>query len=138
METPKRIALDTSIIIHHLRGKKESQLIAKLQDTSHLATTIINAFELYYGAYKSKNLETNLASAKTFLSSIEILDLDDHSAEKSAEVLAKLESTGIPIDPRDLFTACIALENGYAVLTLNQKHFNRVPSLMVLNPTDLK
>lgn len=137
MEAPKRIALDTSVIVNHLRGKEESERILELQRTSHLATTIINAFELYHGAYRSRRFEANLNATKAFLSSVDVLYLDDNSAERSAEVLAKLQSAGKGIDPRDLFTGCISLENGYALLTLNRRHFDAIPGLLVLGPSDL-
>ncbi|MGI0083608.1 MAG: type II toxin-antitoxin system VapC family toxin, partial [Nitrososphaerales archaeon] len=124
MEASKRIVLDTTFIIRLLRGQlEESDLIAKLQETSAIATTIVNAFEIYYGAYKSKNVSRNLSAAKGFLRSLDVLDLDDSSAERAGQVMANLESKGIALDPRDVFTGCIALENGYAILTLNSKHF---------------
>jgi predicted nucleic acid-binding protein len=65
------------------------------------------------------------------------LDLDDRAAERSAETVAELESKGNMIDPRDLFSGCIALENGYAVLTRNRKHFERIPDLLVIEPSDI-
>ena len=109
MET-KRIVLDTTVIVKHLRGAmQESRLVTKLQGTSTLATTIVNAFEIYYGAYKSKNVSRNLSSAKGFLKSLDVLDLDDSSAERAGQVIANLESKGIALDPRDVFTGCIAL-----------------------------
>jgi predicted nucleic acid-binding protein len=51
--------------------------------------------------------------------------------------MAELESKGNMIDPRDLFSGCIALENGYAVLTRNRKHFERIPDLLVIEPSDI-
>jgi len=50
---------------------------------------------------------------KGFLSTLEILTIDDSSAERSGEVLTKLEREGRTIDPRDLFIGCVAVENGY-------------------------
>jgi tRNA(fMet)-specific endonuclease VapC len=89
------------------------------------------------GAFKSKDPSKNLASAKGFLSTIDVLELDDHSALRAGETMAKLESKGNMIDPRDLFSGCIALENGYAVLTGNRRHFERIPDLLVLEPSDI-
>lgn len=138
METPKRLVLDTSVMIQLLRGREaEKRLFSSLEEKSIIATTILNVFELYYGAYKSRNPKANLAAVKAFLATIEVLELDDRSAERSGEIMAKLESSGNMLDPRDLFTGCIALENGYAVLTRNQKHFERIPGLLVIEPPDL-
>lgn len=137
MAIPKRLVLDTDVIIEHLRGKSGSSLVTRLQDESALATTLINSFELYYGAYKSKNVRTNLASVKGFLSTITALEFDEPSAEKSGQVLAQLESKGLAIDPRDLFVGCMSLAHGYPLLTNNRRHLKRIPELLVITPSDL-
>lgn len=128
--------LDTPVIIRHLRGR-ESSTIQELQENSELATTMVNAFELFHGAYLSAKVGRNLSAVKGFLSTLEILPLDEESAEKSGEVLAELEREGKAIDPRDLFVGCTALRNGFAVLTDNRAHFERIPDLLVLSPSGL-
>ncbi len=134
VEAPKRIVLDTNVVVRHLRGRHhDSILINTLQENSDLATTIVNAFELYYGAYRSRDVRSNLNAAKGFLATLSVLDFDDRSAELSGQVIAKLECQGIAIDPRDAFSGCIALVNGYSMLTFNRKHFERIPNLLVLD-----
>ena len=137
MAIPKRIVLDTDIIIDHLRGKAAASLVTRLQDEYELATTLINSFELYHGAYRSKNVRANLASVKGFLSTVTQLEFDEASAEKSGQVLAKLESDGLAIDPRDPFIGCTSRAHGYALLTNNHRHLDRIPELLVLTPSDL-
>ncbi len=139
MEVPKRIVLDTTIIVRHLRGRKdETRLIERLQESSAVATTIVNSFEVYYGAYKSENTAKNLASAKGFLSTLEVLDFNDQSAELAVKVMADLESKGIALDPRDVLIGSIASTNGYSLVTLNSKHFERIPALEVLEPKEIR
>ena len=134
VESPKRIVLDTNVIIRHLRGRRsDSILIKTLQEHSDLATTIVNAFELYYGAYKSRDIRSSLSSAKGFLSTLDVLDFDDRCAELSGQVISLLESKGIAIDTRDAFCGCIALVNGYSMVTFNRRHFERIPNLHVLD-----
>jgi len=48
MEVPKKIVLDTTIMIGHLRGS-EPRLMSTLESRAEMATTIVNAFELYMG-----------------------------------------------------------------------------------------
>jgi predicted nucleic acid-binding protein len=102
-----------------------------------LATTIVNVYELYYGAYISSDPKRGLSAAKGYLETIDVLQLDDRSADKSGSIMANLEASGNAIDPRDLFTGCIALENEYSILTNNRKHFERLPDLLVQEPGDL-
>lgn len=63
-----------------LRNKlNDVQLVRKIE--VEIATTTINAFEIYFGAYKSRNVKRNLTSAKGFLSTIKLLPFDDNRAE---------------------------------------------------------
>ncbi|MDV3278465.1 MAG: type II toxin-antitoxin system VapC family toxin [Nitrososphaerales archaeon] len=135
MEVPKKVVLDTTVMIRHLRGK-EPRLMSELESRAEPATTIINVFELYHGAHKSREVRRNLSAVKGFLSTLEVLTMDDASAERSGEVLAKLEREGRAIDPRDLFIGCVAIENGYAIVTDNREHFERIPELLVLAPSE--
>lgn len=136
MEVPKRIVLDTSVAVEVLRGRKKD-LVEDLEKRAELATTVVNAFELYHGAYRSKKTAANLSAIKGFLSTLDVLLVDDASAERSAEVLARLEAEGRAIDARDLLIGCVALQNGYAVLTDNMNHFNRIPDLLVVSPSEI-
>jgi tRNA(fMet)-specific endonuclease VapC len=136
MAIPKRLALDTDVIVDHLRGKDTSP-ISRIQDECELATTPVNSFELFYGAHKSKNVRTNLASVKGFLTTVGRLEFDDASADKSGQFMAQLEAEGTSVDPRDLFIGCIALTHGYPLLTNNRRHLDRIPELLVLTPADV-
>jgi predicted nucleic acid-binding protein len=46
MAIPKRLVLDTDIIMDRLIGKSASSLVSRLQDECALATTQLNSFEL--------------------------------------------------------------------------------------------
>ena len=62
------LIVDTDILIDLLRKKDYAvSLIKRLEDDVELATSAINVFELYRGAYKSQNQEKNLASVKGLL-----------------------------------------------------------------------
>ncbi len=138
MEPPKRLVLDTDVMVGHLRGRsKDPDLMSYLQERCDLATTMINAFELYHGAYKSQQVRGNLASVKGFLSTLDLLELDDVSMEKAGELLADLERRGLAIDPRDLFIGCVSTSSGRALLTNNRRHLERVSGLLVLTPADI-
>ena len=127
------LIVDTDILIDLLREKDYAvSLIKKLEDEVELATSAINAFELYRGAYKSQNQEKNLASVKGLLNSLHMLNTDEDSMEIAGKITARLERDGNMIDIRDLLIASIALVNGFGVLTNNVRHFNRIPHLRVV------
>jgi len=127
------LIVDTDILIDLLRKKDYSvSLIKKLGEEIKLATSAINAFELYRGAYKSQNQEKNLASVKGLLNSLHILNTDENSMEIAGRITADLERKGNMMDVRDLLIASIALVYGYGVLTNNIRHFSKIKHLKVI------
>ena len=128
------LIVDTDILIDLLRKKDYAvSLIKKLEDGVELATSAINAFELYRGAYKSRNQEKNLASVKGLLNSLRILNTDEDSMEIAGKITASLERDGNMMDIRDLLIASIALVNGFGILTNNVRHFNKIKHLRVVS-----
>ncbi|MEA2032967.1 MAG: type II toxin-antitoxin system VapC family toxin [Euryarchaeota archaeon] len=128
------LIVDTDILIDLLRKKDYAvSLVKKFEEESELATSAINAFELYRGAYKSRNQEKNLASVKGLLNSLRMLNTDEDSMEMAGKITASLERDGNMIDIRDLLIASIALVNGFGVLTNNVEHFKRIKHLRVVS-----
>ena len=128
------LIVDTDILIDLLRKKDYAvSLIRKLEDEVELATSAINTFELYRGAYKSRNQEKNLASVKGLLNSLRILNTDEDSMEIAGKITASLERDGNMMDIRDLLIASIALVNGFGILTNNVRHFNKIKHLRVVS-----
>ena len=128
------LIVDTDILIDLLRKKDYAvSLIKKIEDEIELATSAINAFELYRGAYKSRNQEKNLASVKGLLNSLRMLNTDEDSMEIAGKIIAGLERDGNMMDIRDLLIASIALVNGFGVLTNNVRHFNTIKHLKVIS-----
>ena len=129
-----KICLDTDFLVNFLRNKKEEvEFIKKNELNKDLATTYINVFELYYGAYKSSNKIENVKAVISLLNRLEILNLSNDSVRKAGEVLAILEKEGKMIDFRDLLIGIIALVNNYSIKTNNIKHFNKIENLNIMN-----
>lgn len=129
-----KICLDTDFLVNFLRNsKEEAEFIKNNESDKDMATTYINLFELYYGAYKSREKDNNLKAISNLLNRLNILNLSDESVKKAGEILAKLEKEGKMIEFRDLFIGTIALVNKYAMKTKNIKHFNRIEELEILD-----
>lgn len=133
METTK-VIIDTDILIDVLRSKKEAlTLVSELEMKKFLlATTTVNAFELYYGAHKSNQQEKGLKSTKTLLNRLVLLPFTSRSAQKAGHIYAELEKTGQSIGLRDSFVAAIALTRGFAVATGNTQHFRKIADLRII------
>ena len=127
-----KICLDTDFLINFLRnGKKEAEFVKENELKNNLATTYINAFELYYGAYKSSNKQENIKHLALLLARLELLNLSEESVKKVGEILAALEKEGKAIEFRDILIGTIALVNNFSIKTNNIKHFNRIKELKV-------
>lgn len=133
MET-NRVAIDTDILIDLLRNKtKVVNSLSEMETKGYsLATTTINAFELFYGAYKSKKCEKNLASTKTLLKRLIILKMELASAQNAGRIYTELETEGQPIGLRDVIIGAIALTKGYSLATRNLEHFQKIKGLNLI------
>jgi len=128
------VCLDTSVLIDNLRAKKQTvEFIRKLEESGiPLSTTTVNSFELYYGAYRSKRRDKNLAATRAILTRLVILDLTDESSNEAGRILASLEEKGNLIGFRDALVAAIAMTHKMTLATRDTEHFSRVPDLDVL------
>ncbi|MBI2676017.1 MAG: type II toxin-antitoxin system VapC family toxin [Candidatus Aenigmarchaeota archaeon] len=128
-----RIVVDSDILVNFLRNKKEEvELLKRMSRQATLATTDINAFELYYGAYKSSKQDENLAATKGLLNSLLLLSTSEDSMEMAGKIITDLEKRGKPMEIRDLLIGSICLTNSIALLTGNRRHFENMEGLKII------
>jgi len=94
--------LDTDTIIYILKGNRvvENNLQRHYHDP--IKISVITLMELYYGAYKSQKVTSNLAKIKTLQNSLEIIPLGQEIAEIVGIQKADLEKRGTSLDDFDL------------------------------------
>lgn len=115
------IVIDTDILIDLLRNKEYAvSRIKELEKNEELATTDINAFELYFGAYNSRDKERNVASTKGLLKTLTLFHTQEESMEAAGRIFMERRAKGKMIEIRDLLIAAIALQNGCRLLTNNR------------------
>jgi predicted nucleic acid-binding protein len=129
-----RVVVDTDILIDLLRNvKKVLEFISDMERKEYvLSTTIINAFELFHGAYRSKKQSENLASTRRLLERLIILGMSLKSAESADRIYAELETKRQPIGLRDAMVGAITLTRGYVLATRNIEHLQRIPNLTLV------
>ena len=125
--------LDTDIVIYSLKG--HSAVKKNLERNLHAALkiSIVTLIELYYGAYKSQKVASNIGKIKRIEDAVEIIALGRESAEIFAMLKADLEKSGIPLDDFDLILAACALSHDLVLVTNNVKHFQRIQGLKFEN-----
>ena len=124
------LCIDTDILIDHLRGhSKTVEEIKNLEGTVHLSTTVVNSFELYYGAYKTKRRKISIHSVDKLLKRLSVLQMTEAASKLAGEILADLERRGEIIEFRDAFIASIAITHNTTLFTRNISHFERIKTI---------
>ncbi len=86
------VCVDTTFIIDLLHknqaAEKKLSNLAKGIDTP--CVTVITVAELFYGAYKSKNVEREKEKTKEVLNGFLVFEMDEQGAEKFGEILGFL------------------------------------------------
>jgi tRNA(fMet)-specific endonuclease VapC len=85
--------------------------------------------ELYYGAYKSTNVNRNLTHLENLFAEFADLPLDRQAAKIAGNIRARLNALGTPIGANDLLIAAIALANDLTLVTHNTREFSRINGL---------
>ena len=127
--------LDTDTIIFSLKGHDAVKKNLQKHFEDQMKISVITLMELYYGAYKSEKIVSNLAKIKTLKSYFEIISATGESAEIFGMLKASLEKSGIPLDDFDLIIASCALSHNLTLVTNNTKHFKRIDGLKLTNWT---
>jgi tRNA(fMet)-specific endonuclease VapC len=124
------VCLDTDFLVALLRGNKEAEEKSTLLDRRGVrkTTTPITAFELFIGAYLSKNTE-NASLVRDLLLSLEILEFNLAACERGGEFEAALRKRGEAIGIRDVMIAAISHIHDETLLTRNTRHYSRIDGL---------
>ena len=106
-------------------------MIARIRTTpaSEVGLCSVVKAELYHGAYRSQQVQSNLIKVENFVRPYLSLPLDDDAAREYGRIRADLETRGLIIGPYDLQVAAIALAHGLTVVTHNVTEFSRVTGL---------
>ena len=86
------------------------------------------AYELYYGAYKSRHADRNLQLLDRL--AFEIVPFDADDAREAGALRNELEAAGLPIGPYDLMIAGQARARTLVLVTANTREFQRVQGLV--------
>jgi len=125
--------LDTNACLALINGtprqvrRRFQRIVAR--DATFLLSSVV-AFELWYGAAKSRRREANTERLRAFLAGpLEWTDFDDEDAREAGTVRAELEAAGKPIGAYDVLIAAQARRRGATLVTSNVAEFTRVARL---------
>ena len=123
-----RYLLDANAVIGLLNdaASKLAQR-ARREKPADIAISAVVAHELFYGAFKSRRAEQNVALVDALR--FAVLEFDKEDARQAGKIRAFLATRGSPIGPYDVLIAGQAIARNMVLITRNTDEFARVPGL---------
>ena len=125
--------LDTDTIIYSLKGNPAVQKNLEAHIDVQMSLSVITLLELYYGAYKSEKVASNLSKVKIIEKAFKIIPTGTEVLDIFGMIKADLERSGNPLDDFDLIIAACALAHNLTLVSNNTRHFERIPGLKLDN-----
>jgi tRNA(fMet)-specific endonuclease VapC len=129
-----RYMLDTNICIYIIRHKPvEVQRRFERLKAGEAALSVITFGELHFGAAKSQQRDSVVATLEELTAFLPVLTLPALASREYGGLRAILEKTGQPIGNNDLWIAAHAKSADLILVTNNEREFKRVPGLKLEN-----
>jgi len=133
------LILDSSVIIDaERRGETVERLIERIVHSTgdqDAALSAVGLTEIVHGIYRASTPQIR-SRRESFLNEL-LADLTVYPHTKETAMLAgkldgEQQSKGVVIPFADLLIGAVALALSYSVLTVNVRHFERIPGLSVV------
>ena len=118
--------LDTNIVISLFAG--DEVVLSWIKKVNEIYIPSIVLGELFYGAQKSANVETNISKIAELASQSYILPCDDETAKHYGEIKNNLRKKGKPIPENDIWIAAITEQHSLSLVT-SDTHFKEVKGI---------
>lgn len=120
-----KLVVDTSILIDYLRGGiRWEKLLNELEEGTEIYLPTIVIFELFAG--KSSAKPEMVKKIRRLISLVKQINLTESIAKKAGEMYRDVTTV---LDIPDFIIASSALSINAEVITLNRKHFEKIPGL---------
>jgi len=132
------LILDSSAVIAGERkGQSAAALLAAIRASvgpDDIALSTVSVIELEHGVWRAKNAAQATNRQKFFddlFAAVPTYPLTFSIARRAAWIDGESKRRGTAIPFQDLVIGVTALEFDYAVVTLNVRHFQMIPGLLV-------
>ncbi len=141
MESPLLgLILDSSVIIAAERKRQTVEefltSIGRTFGEVEIAISAVTLAELVHGVARANTPEIRTAR-RAFIDELKkhvpVHPVTDSTAEIAGRISGEQAAKGITLPADDLLIGASAIEQGYAVATLNTRHFEKIPGLRVLS-----
>lgn len=131
---PTVLVLDTSVLIAFLKGREPgASAVAHAIQNYTCWVTAVTVYELLFGVARAQKR----IGEHELLDVLNVATFDENAARRAAALHDQLIRQNADIGVKDVLIAAICVERSLPLLTLNEKHFTRVPNLTVITPGTL-
>ena len=126
------LILDTSVIIAAEKNKID---FGRWENYGNAYISGITVSELLVGIHRANSEERKIkrsAFVEHIISSIAVLPFGEEEARVYAQIINSLYNKNVTLGAHDMIIGATAIASRYAVLTLNEQDFNRIPGLKTL------
>ena len=125
--------LDTSILIDAMKDRPGARRAVEAAAEGGVATTEINVFEVYVGAYREgRSIPREIQAIERGLGGIDVLPLTRSATLRAASLTSLLRSRGQEVGTLDVLVAGIAMAHDIdTIVTSDDRHFGRIPGIRV-------
>ncbi|MBX7233658.1 MAG: type II toxin-antitoxin system VapC family toxin [Caldilineales bacterium] len=128
-----RLCIDTGPLIAFLKGRDPgATAVERAVQKLDCFVTTITAYELLFGVARTRRQ----IGEEALLGTMQSAPLDITAARRAAQIHDELIRHNQDIGIKDVLIAAICLEHRLPLLTMNQRHFGRVPGLVVVTPAE--
>ena len=132
--------LDSSVIIAAERKRQTVEELLTFVGQSfgeiEIAISAVTLAELVHGVVRANTPEIR-AARRAFVDELKkhvpVHPITDNTAEIAGQLSGEQAAKGVTLPADDLLIGASAIEQGYAVATLNTRHFQKIPGLQVLS-----
>jgi predicted nucleic acid-binding protein len=133
------VVLDSSIVITAERKAFAVPVLVEFIHKSHgeieVSLSPVTVAELVHGIYRAQSAEVKERRreyVEELLDLLPVHPITSHTARLVGRIEGQEAAEGPVLPFNDLLIAATAIEQNYAVLTHNLRHFERIPGLKVL------
>lgn len=130
------IILDSDVIIRAERGAFDLEKWIGAYPLEKFAVAAVTIAELWHGVERAtgRRQQRREEFLQAVVSGLIVFPYSQTTARIHARLWAALEATGAMIGMYDIIVAATAMEHACRVATFNQKHFQAVSGLGVIEP----
>jgi tRNA(fMet)-specific endonuclease VapC len=133
------LVVDSSVVIEAERNRLTVEdLLTGIRQRFGEVEIVISAItvaELAHGVERANTLDIR-QRRRAFIDELKkhvpVQPVTDETGELAGSISGSQAAKGIKVPVDDLLIAVAAIEQGYAVATLNRRHFEKIPNLAVV------